>query len=442
MLLSGWGRYPQTLAELVEPLDSSSAQRLIEAHRSDAPLIPRGAGRSYGDSALAQLVVSSRFLDSFIDLDAESGTLRCGAGVRLNEILQLLVPRGFFLPVVPGSQLITVGGAIAADVHGKNHHRDGSFCDHVEEFSLLTAAGELLRCSRQEHADVFHASCAGMGLTGMIVDATLTLSRLNSSKIRQRALRADGLQESLEQITANADSHYSVAWIDCLARGDRLGRSVLFLGEHGVGGSSGSDHLRSKPGRQIAVPFNTPSLLLNKYSMSLFNSLYFARHSVSGKSKLLDYQKAFFPLDSIKYWNRLYGRNGFLQYQFVVPNESAEKAIRAVLEEVSSRGMGSFLAVLKQFGAANQNLLSFPREGFTLTLDFKRERRLFPLLQRLDDIVSDHGGRLYLAKDARMSEQMFKQGYPRWEEFMAIKERLDPDSVFTSLQSKRLGLSR
>lgn len=436
----GWGRYPKTTAELIEPADTPALQKLLSAKGKTSPTIAHGAGRSYGDSALASRLLSSRFLDSFLELDEERRTLRCGAGVTLGEILRIGIRRGLFLPVLPGTKQVSVGGAIAADIHGKNHHRDGSFCEHLIELVLVLASGELVRCSAQENAELFRASCGGMGLTGVIVEATLRLTPIESGYIQQHSHVAANLNECFELIEENGDSHYSVAWLDCLARGDRLGRSVLFLGEHAPARNRKSDRMvqhRAGPG----VPFSTPGFLLNRATMSLFNSGYYGLQRRKPGSSLLDYDRYFFPLDGIANWNRLYGARGFLQYQFVLPHDAALQGITSVLDRIGEQGKGSFLTVLKKFGEANANLLSFPRAGYTLTLDFKNEPSLFPLLEELDRIVLDHGGRLYLAKDARMSEQVFKSSYPNWEEFVAIKNKYDPKNRFASLQSTRLGLT-
>lgn len=436
----GWGRYPKTTAELVEPADAQALQKFIAAQKKSARNIGRGSGRSYGDSALARQLVSSRFLDSFLELDEKRSTLRCGAGVKLGEVLRVCIPRGLFLPVLPGTKQVTVGGAIAADVHGKNHHGDGTFGAHIQQLSIVLASGELVSCSDSENAELFHATCGGMGLTGLIVEATLSLSPIESSYIDQRSLVSSNLQECFDNIEENSQSKYSVAWIDCLASGNELGRSILYLGEHAAAKNRKSDKMYRERGG-IGVPFSTPAFLLNKATMKVFNASYFSLQKGKRSSATLDYDKYFFPLDNIANWNRLYGSKGFLQYQFVVPTESALTGITSVLERVAQSGKGSFLTVLKKFGKENANLLSFPIEGYTLTLDFKNEAALFPLLDELDRIVLDHGGRLYLAKDARMSEEVFKASYPRWDEFMTIKNKYDPNGNFSSLQSNRLGLT-
>lgn len=436
----GWGRYPKTTAELIQPADSQALQEYVSSQKKSVSCIGRGSGRSYGDSALSEQLVSSRFLDNFLELDERQKVIRCGAGVRLGDILKVCIPRSLFLPVLPGTRAVSVGGAIAADVHGKNHHLDGSFCAHVKNIKLVLASGELVTCSEQENTELFRATCGGMGLTGIIVEASLSLDSIPSSYIKQRSLVANNLRECFQHIEANADSKYSVAWLDCLATGENLGRSVLYLGEHAASKNRKTDTLyreRSGPG----VPFSTPSFLLNKATMSLFNASYFALQKRKRSAVTLECDNYFFPLDSISNWNRLYGANGFLQYQFVIPGDSALEGITSVLEKVSEKGKGSFLTVLKKFGEANENLLSFPKSGYTLTLDFKNEAALFPLLDELDRIVLAHDGRLYLAKDARMSEETFKASYRNWQKFMTIKNKYDPGNRFASLQSTRLGLT-
>ncbi len=440
MEVTGWGRFPKITAEIFEPADSQSLQKFLSSQNKSSKCISRGAGRSYGDSSLAAQLLSSRFLDNFLDLDEDRKTVRCGSGISLGDILKVCIPRGLFLNVLPGTKQVSLGGAIAADVHGKNHHRDGSFCDSVESISLVLASGELVSCSRNENADLFRSTCAGMGLTGVIVDATLTLQKISSTYIKQECLVANNLQESFDLIEANNDSMYSVAWLDCLSQGQELGRSLLYLGEHAEANNRKTD-LKFRSRRGLSVPFSTPAFLLNKTTMTLFNNSYFALKKNSSGQSILDYDNYFFPLDNIRNWNRLYGAKGFLQYQFVMPSNSALEGMAAVLKKVADLGMGSFLTVLKKFGEENENLLSFPKQGYTLTLDFKQQPSLFPLLEELDQIVLDHSGRIYLAKDARMSETVFKACYPNWEEFVNIKCKYDPNGRFASLQSDRLGLS-
>jgi decaprenylphospho-beta-D-ribofuranose 2-oxidase len=441
--ISGWGRFPTACARVLSPRSVGELQDLLARESASTAFdgIARGQGRSYGDSALAANVVETGHLDSLLAFDEIAGTLHCRSGVTLGEILRLLTPKGWFLPVLPGTRHVSVGGAIAADVHGKNHHCDGSFCDHVISLELMLPSGETIICSPVVNPALFHATCGGMGLTGIIVAASLQLRRTSSSQIIQRTHVATSLEHCFEQITQHADARYSVAWLDCLARASSLGRSVLFVAEH----ADGTLEKRAAMPRRLqpGIPMDTPAALLNRYSIGAFNALYYARHrtrhNASGE-QMLDYQQFFFPLDGIANWNRLYGRGGFLQYQCVLPEESSLQGLRLVLDRVSAAGKGSFLSVLKRFGPANRNLLSFPLAGYTLTLDFKFESDLLPLLATLDAIVLDHGGRLYLAKDARMSAETFRRSYPRWQEFRALRVDIGADRIFNSLQSRRLGL--
>lgn len=439
MEITGWGRFPIVTADVHEPVDFSSLQMLLTSNNPATKLVARGAGRSYGDSALAQRVISSRFMDNFSALDESNLTIRCGAGVTLDAILRVCVPRGWFLPVVPGTSHVSVGGAIAADVHGKNHHVDGTFCDHLTAITLLLANGDLLSCSPSKNQEIFHATCGGMGLTGIIIDATIQLRAVPGAFIQSHSLVANNLQECFELLENNQGKHYSVAWLDCLARGPALGRSILFLGDHIADRHKRPAAYQTRLG--ITVPFNTPGFLLNRQSMTLFNNTYFKLKRRASKPAAVKYNSFFFPLDNIANWNRLYGAKGFLQYQFLVPEDSAYEAIAAVLHKVAKSGKGSFLSVLKKMGPANKNYLSFPASGFTLALDFKFERSLFPLLEQLDEIVLAYSGRLYLAKDARMNEKVFKAGYPQWEKFAEIKRKVDPKGLFASLQSDRIGLT-
>ena len=436
MRMHSWGRYPISDSTLLTPRSSADfAQHLNTQSSIDGgTVIARGMGRSYGDSALSTTVLATKGMDNFIAFDESNGLLSCAAGLTLDSILQTFMPRGWFLAVVPGTRYVSVGGAIASDVHGKNHHVDGTFCEHVSELKLLLASGEVLACSRTENTTLFHATCAGMGLTGIVLEATLRLRRIQSSAIEQRTIRTANLEEALEKFEDNLNYTYSVTWLDCLASGPSLGRSLLFLGEHAT-----DEKFKVPSKRTISVPFSSPAFLLNRYSMGLFNNAYYYKPIRAGQSQRIEAFQYFFPLDSIQHWNRLYGRMGFLQYQCVIPDEGALQGMRKILDMVSAAGKGSFLSVLKKFGPANKNFLSFPMQGYTLAMDFKFEPSILPLLDELDRVVGDHGGRLYLAKDARMSAEFFQTSYPHWEKMRELRRGLGADTLFHSLQSQRLG---
>ena len=432
--MNGWGRYPVVDAEVFAPVSSAGMQELL-SRTSGRGVTPRGLGRSYGDSSLGERMFSSRRLNHFLSFDEESGVLWCEAGNSLSDILRLFVPRGWFLPVTPGTQFVTVGGAIASDVHGKNHHVAGCFGEHVAYLDILLGDGRIVRCSPGEHPDLFRATCGGMGLTGMILAAAIRLKPLLGAYIDQTTYKARDLEESLELFDTHAGEPYSVAWIDCLARGCSLGRSLLMTGDHSAEGP-----LTLNAGKRLGLPVDMPAVLLNRYSVKAFNTLYYHRIRGSQVKSRVHYEPFFYPLDSVSDWNRMYGRNGFTQYQFVVPKDGGREAMQVILQTIADSGRGSFLAVLKAFGKENENLLSFPMEGYSLAVDFKLEPDLFPLLGRLDAMVLEHGGRLYLTKDARMGADVFRRSYARLDQFSAVRAAYGAKGRFLSHQSLRLGL--
>lgn len=434
MLIHGWGRHPVIDAEVQSPQTFTSVKTTLSRGNEQA-VIARGMGRSYGDSALAPHVVSTSYLNLLLGFDPTTGVVQCEAGVTLAELLDVFVPHGWFLPVTPGTKFVSVGGAIASDVHGKNHHLDGCFSEYVERFSLLLANGDIVNCSRSEHADLFHASCGGMGLTGIILEATIRLRPIQSTLIDQVTYKASNLTEAVELFDAHHAAPYSVAWIDCLSTGSSLGRSLVMLGRHAKSGG-----LAPRNKRPLTVPVDMPPALLNRFSISAFNALYFHRIRQSPLQQHVHYEPFFYPLDGIHHWNRLYGKKGFTQYQFALPKQGGAEGMAAILKKIAASGRGSFLAVLKVFGKENANLLSFPIEGYTLALDFKLEDGLFPLLEELDAMVLDYGGRIYLTKDVRMSEATFKRSYPRWEQFQSTRAQYGAQGKFVSEQSKRLGM--
>lgn len=434
MQLSGWGQYPRVNSTLYFPHYQQALIELLEKH-AQTTLIARGLGRSYGDSALAEEVISTTRLDYLRHFDEKTGVLRCDAGVSLATIIQLFVKRGWFLAVTPGTKHVSVGGAIASNVHGKNHHQVGSFKDHLLSFKLASISEGVLECNRAANAELFHATCGGMGLTGIILEATIQLKPIRSAYINQTTIKTFHLSETLAVLDAYNQATYSVAWIDCLASQHRLGRGLVMLGEHAEDGAF--DLINKTP---LTVPCSMPAWLLNQYSIQAFNALYYQRQRKKISHARVHLETFFYPLDNLNAWYKLYGRNGFIQYQFVIPKEAGLAGMQTILSKIASTKRGSFLAVLKAFGHADDAFLSFPMAGYTLALDFKIESGVFELLAELDELVLAHGGRLYLAKDARMSQTTFKQSYPQWEDFMALRQRLGADRRFHSYQSRRLGL--
>jgi len=429
--VSGWGRFPVAQAK---PLILKDSATLSETLRKSFRGIAYGMGRSYGDSALSEQVIFTHSYNHFIDFDSKNGLLRVQAGTTLKEMLDVIVPKGWFLPVTPGTQFVTFGGAIASDIHGKNHHKEGSFCDYVNWYRLMLPSGEVVTCSPTENVDLFRATNGGMGLTGIILDGEFRLKPIQSAFIDMITIKARDLDEILALFDEHVGFTYSVAWIDTLARGKHMGRSVLMLGEHSTDG----DLTIPEPSEK-SLPIDFPDFVLNPLSVALFNTLYYNKNFHKQSQNRVLYRPYFYPLDAVLYWNKMYGKRGFTQYQFVIP-KSETIALQKILDEIAKAKSGSFLAVLKLFGKENENWLSFPKEGYTLALDFPIRNCIFELFKRLDALVLDAGGRLYLTKDATMSKEMFRAGYPNWQKFVELRKAIGADKVFASLQSERLGL--
>ncbi|NLX97718.1 MAG: FAD-binding oxidoreductase [Rhodopirellula sp.] len=444
-VLGGWGNCPVETCHVTSPesLDALS-ETVSRGEQSD--YIARGLGRAYGDSALNadRGVILTRRLNRLLAFDPQSGLLECESGVSFADLARVMVPRGWFFPTTPGTKFVTVGGAIAADVHGKNHHRDGTFGNFVRRLTLLTASGEVLACSPQENADVFWATVGGMGLTGVILTAQIALMKIETAYFDVSYQRTAHLDETLERFAATDHEYrYSVAWIDCLASGRSLGRSVLMLANDGR-----ADQLPRRlaqrpldvPARlPLSVPFQMPGFALNPWSVKAFNALFYAKNK--DRSTLVDYNTFFYPLDGVQHWNRIYGRRGFIQYQALFPRETSRSGLVKLLEKIARSRGASFLAVLKTSGEAGPGMLSYLHAGHTLALDLPNTGAdLRRLVRDLDRILLDEGGRLYAAKDALTSAEVFAAMYPRLDEFRQVKARIDPKMKFVSSQARRLGI--
>ncbi len=443
--IAGWGRYP-VVETLVEDPATVPAMAGAITRAPDMPghdMLVRGNGRSYGDAALnAHRVLDARRLDRLIALDSETGVLACEAGVLLAEVINAMLPRGWFPPVTPGTKFVTIGGMVASDVHGKNHHGAGSFCDHLLWIDLAIGDGKVRRCSREEHADLFAATCGGMGLTGAILACAFRLLPIETAMVRQRTVRAPTLRHALAAFEEAMDWTYSVAWIDCLAGGAALGRSALMLGEHAKVGELPAgrrgDPLGCPVRRLRRVPIDLPGFVLGRLSVSVFNKVYYAAQRPG--DALVDIDPYFYPLDALSDWNRIYGRRGFTQFQCVLPLEASEAGLNAMLTLIRDKGQASFLAVLKRLGAQSFGLMSFPYPGYTLALDFPATTANLQVMTELDAMTAAHGGRIYLAKDACASPATIAQGYPRLSEFRVVRDRHGLTGRFASLLSQRLGL--
>jgi FAD/FMN-containing dehydrogenase len=443
MELSGWGRYPRHRGVVVRAEDPGAVKGLVASHSG---IVARGNGRAYGDAAIGETTtLLARPLDRMRRFEAETGRLTVEAGVLLSDILDAFVPRGFFPPVVPGTKLVTVGGMIAADVHGKNHHRDGGFGDHVEELTLAMPSGERWRCSRDENPELFAATIGGMGLTGVILDATFRLKRIESGWLRQRTLVAEDLAGAFAALEETSSATYSVAWIDCLAKGAKLGRSLIYAAEHASAEEVATLRpgaplfAKGKPGR-LGVPLDLPAFTLNSLSVAAFNELYFRRGAAkAGDPALVHWDPYFFPLDGVGNWNRIYGGHGFVQHQCVIPAESAKPVLAEILGRFARAGKASFLAVLKQLGPSS-GTISFGMAGYTLALDLQVSDEVFTLLDEIDGLVVAAGGRLYLAKDARQSRATFEAGYPGLAAFRDMRRGIGAEGRLSSRLSARLGI--
>lgn len=439
--IANWGNYPSIESDEKSFAFDDQLHKLI--NETDG-FIPRGNGRCYGDASLAGKTISTLKYDKILSFDIENGIFECQSGLTLDRILEVVVPKGWFLPVTPGTKFITVGGAVGSDVHGKNHHVDGSFSNHIVEMDIVLSNGEAITCSPQLHSDLFEASCGGMGLTGMITRIKFRLKKIESSYIAQKQIKAENLEEVIQLFDEYKQFTYSVAWIDCLKKGEHFGRSILILGEHAklneLNEKQKKDPLQLPQKKQITFPFNLPSWVLNSFTVKAFNFLYYSKNTKKELNNVVSYEPFFYPLDAILHWNRGYGKKGFVQYQFVLPLQ-AKQGLVEILKKISDKGLGSFLAVLKVFGHQD-SIISFPTEGFTLALDFPVRDGLFDFLDELDKVVLQYGGRLYMSKDARMKPEVMTAGYPGLDKFKAIVKKYNPSGKIRSVQSGRLFLTK
>jgi decaprenylphospho-beta-D-ribofuranose 2-oxidase len=434
MLLGGWGRTPLATVGAFRPERIGELREALVKTVATG-VLARGGGRSYGDQALnggGHVLLTER-LDRVLAFDPATGLLVAEPGLTFREVLRLFLPRGWLVPVSPGTGFATLGGAVANDVHGKNHDRNGSFGDHVAWLELLLADGSQRRVSPEQDAALFHATIGGMGLTGIITALAVRLMAVKSNAVDVEARRMGDLDHFMAALSdARARAFYSVGWIDALARGRRLGRGILETAEPAPDGT------REPTKAPRRVPIELPGWALNRLSVRLFNEAYYRRVPPAGRTRREPVSQFLYPLDGLRDWNRIYGRRGFHQFQCVIPDEAAPRGVARLLETVSSAGAASFLAVLKTLGGEGRGLLSFPLRGFTLALDLPRRAGTPELFARLEHITLDHGGRIYLAKDALLSPDGFARMYPKLDAFRRVLDAVDPHGRFTSDMARRL----
>lgn len=400
--VANWGNFPVVEKEIRAEDSLEKIKDFVLEHNE---IIARGNGRCYGDAALSEHIFSTKRLNKFISFDRLNGIIECESGMLLSEVLEVVVPQGYFLYVTPGTKFITVGGAVASDVHGKNHHSEGCFSEYVLEFSLLDENAEIITCSRTENSQKFWATIGGMGLTGIILSVKFKLKNIETAYVREECIKADNLDEIFKLFDESENWTYNVAWIDCLQKGANIGRSILMRGEHALRhelpNKLAEKSLRIKKRTIPQIPFYFPEFVLNKWTVKFFNLLYFKMQRSRVVKKCVDYEEFFYPLDVVEDWNKIYGKKGFIQYQMVIPKEKGKEGMRRILESIEASGNGSFLAVLKLFGKDNPEAYNaFPKEGYTLALDFKVNKKLKNLVAQLDEIVEEFGGRIYLTKDS------------------------------------------
>jgi len=423
-----WGRYPKYNARLVQLHWQSDFPSILAG--SHEYVLPVGMGRSYGDVCLLKdgVLLQTTGMNRLLDFDPRTGILTAESGATLAQILDFAVPRGFFLPVTPGTKYVTLGGAIANDIHGKNHEAAGSFGNHVPCFEIVRSDGTRILCSPRDNAEWFQATIGGMGLTGLITWAQLRLKPIVSRGIDYEGIQYHGIDEFLELKQRYKNVEYTVSWVDCVSTGKNFARGIFMLGEH----SRVPGELKPSPEPRLIFPMDAPGFALNRTSMSAFNAVIFHKQRKPHVRLVQDYEPFFYPLDSVLHWNRMYGRNGLVQFQYVIPWEGAKEGTIAILRAIANSGLASFLAVLKAFGdIPSLGMMSFPRPGIMLALDFPIKPGVtMQLLERLGDMTLDYGGRLYPAKDAAMTPRQFQSFYPNWERFARFRDPMITSSFW------------
>lgn len=433
MYISGWGNNLVVNSKILYPKNINEIIEIIKDYKSKGILV-RGMGRSYGDVALNENIISLKYFKKIIELDEKVGQLKCSSNITISEINDLIISRGWFLNITPGSKFVSVGGAIANDVHGKNHHKNGSFTDYLEEFDIINENGEIVSCSNKINSELFRATCGGLGLTGIIIYVKIKLLKINSRNIDVKIVKTNNFEETVQKLNELKDYKYLVAWTDTLSR-KKIGRSIIFCGEH-----SNDGDLNYKKQKSFKIPRLFGFFFLNSICIKLFNSLYYLFHKNNQKLKK-DINNFFYPLDTVYNWNSLYGKNGFTQIQLIIKqNKNNKDLLLEIINFFNEKGFYSYLSTLKEYGEGNKNLLSFGEKGISITLDIALENNFLDVYKKFEKKFSNEYIKIYLAKDSFMSKTFFKNTYSNLNNFIKLQKKFNSNSTFRSKLSQRLGL--
>ena len=433
MYISGWGNNLVVNSKINYPRNINEIIGIIKDYKFKGILV-RGMGRSYGDVALNENIISLKYYKKTLELDEKDGLLRCSSNVTISEINDLIISKGWFLNITPGSKFVSVGGAIANDVHGKNHHKDGSFSDYLEEFDIIKDNGEILTCSNETNSELFYATCGGLGLTGIIINVKIKLLRIKSKNIDVRIVKTNNFEETIQKLNEFKDYKYLVAWTDTLSK-KKIGRSIIFCGEH-----SNDGDLNYKKQKNFKIPSLFGSFLMNSICLRLFNIFYYLFHKNNQKLKK-DINNFFYPLDTVNNWNKLYGKNGFTQIQLLIKqNKKSKNLLLEIISYFTEKGFYSYLTTLKEYGEGNKNILSFGEKGLSITLDIPLNKKFSKVYEEFEKKFNNEDIKVYLAKDSFMSQNFFKNTYSKLNNFIKLQKRFNSNSTFKSKLSQRLGL--
>jgi decaprenylphospho-beta-D-ribofuranose 2-oxidase len=434
-MINGWGKYSKYKTRIYKPQNISLIKKKLKNSPTDT-FICRGLGRSYGDSSINDKIIDLTNIKRKFQISKKKREIKCTSNLSIKELLPILLKQNFFFKVTPGTQYVTVGGAIASDIHGKNHHIDGSFCDYVNEIEIMLANGKIIKCSRTKNQELFFSTCGGMGLTGIILSAKIQLLKVPSNFIKETIIKSNSLKETVSLFEKFNHKKYIVSWIDSCGKKHNLGRGIVYIGEHTkVKSENFSKH------RSFNLSFEFPNFFLNNFTLKILNKIFFFK-SLKFKERIVEIKKYFYPLDNINNWNKIYGKSGFVQIQILVSKDNIIKNLKRILLFFQKKKQVSFVTTLKKMGKKNNNLLSFPQEGYTITFDIKNNTHLKTFYSDLEKILIKINAKIYLTKDTLMSQNYFEKTYLNKNKFIKNKKIYDPKFKFRSYQSKRLGITR